>query len=182
MRGVTRAVDLTHVPTVPWAWVDERVYAAICGCSVKVLLERSLGEVVCGSPQSPPPLRRKTHFFACKYLCFQREAAITGADLALPFGNPPRTSATRQPRLHRFPERACDRQCAPSPGAGSSRWSRGQSSGTHAPTCRGARQSGRRLAFPGNTWIFRTGGSMKSSSLDSSSGLTPASPKWCASG
>lgn len=30
-------VDLTQVPTVPWAWVDERVYAAIRGCSVKVL-------------------------------------------------------------------------------------------------------------------------------------------------
>jgi len=36
-------VDLTQVPTVPWAWVDERVYAAIRGCSVKVLQrERSL--------------------------------------------------------------------------------------------------------------------------------------------
>lgn len=30
-------VDLTQVPPVPWAWVDERVYAAIRGCSVKVL-------------------------------------------------------------------------------------------------------------------------------------------------
>lgn len=33
-RGV---VDLTQVPAVPWAWVDEHVYAAIRGCSVKVL-------------------------------------------------------------------------------------------------------------------------------------------------
>jgi hypothetical protein len=33
----TRAVDLTQVPAVPWAWVDEHVYAAIRGCSVKVL-------------------------------------------------------------------------------------------------------------------------------------------------
>ena len=30
-------VDLAHVPAVSWAWVDERVYAAIRGCSVKVL-------------------------------------------------------------------------------------------------------------------------------------------------
>lgn len=31
------SVDLTQVPQVPWAWVDEHVYAAIRGCSVKVL-------------------------------------------------------------------------------------------------------------------------------------------------
>ena len=37
MSSVTRVVDLAHVPTVPWAWVDEHVYAAIRGCSVKVL-------------------------------------------------------------------------------------------------------------------------------------------------
>src|SRR3954453_21327484 len=37
MSSVPRAVDLTQVPAVPWAWVDERVYAAIRGCSVKVL-------------------------------------------------------------------------------------------------------------------------------------------------
>jgi len=37
MSSVPRPVDLTQVPTVPWAWVDERVYAAIRGCSVKVL-------------------------------------------------------------------------------------------------------------------------------------------------
>jgi hypothetical protein len=30
-------IDLAKVPPVPWAWVDERVYAAIRGCSVKVL-------------------------------------------------------------------------------------------------------------------------------------------------
>lgn len=30
-------VDLTRIPSVPWAWVDERVYAAVRGCSVKVL-------------------------------------------------------------------------------------------------------------------------------------------------
>ena len=32
-----RTVDLTQVPPVPWAYVDEHVYAAIRGCSVKVL-------------------------------------------------------------------------------------------------------------------------------------------------
>ena len=37
MSTVSRPVDLTQVPAVPWAWVDERVYAAIRGCSVKVL-------------------------------------------------------------------------------------------------------------------------------------------------
>ena len=34
---MTPPVDLTKVPPVPWAWVDEHVYAAIRGCSVKVL-------------------------------------------------------------------------------------------------------------------------------------------------
>jgi hypothetical protein len=34
---MSRIVDLTQVPAVPWAWVDEHVYAAIRGCSVKVL-------------------------------------------------------------------------------------------------------------------------------------------------
>ena len=34
---MSQPVDLTQVPAVPWAWVDERVYAAIRGCSVKVL-------------------------------------------------------------------------------------------------------------------------------------------------
>jgi hypothetical protein len=37
MSGVPRPVDLTRVPAVPWAWVDEHVYAAIRGCSLKVL-------------------------------------------------------------------------------------------------------------------------------------------------
>ena len=32
-----RPVDLTQIPTVPFAWVDEHVYAAIRGCSVKVI-------------------------------------------------------------------------------------------------------------------------------------------------
>jgi hypothetical protein len=34
---MSRVVDLTQVPAVPFAWVDEHVYAAIRGCSVKVL-------------------------------------------------------------------------------------------------------------------------------------------------
>jgi hypothetical protein len=37
LRTVARYVDLTQVPAVPWAWVDELVYAAIRGCSAKVL-------------------------------------------------------------------------------------------------------------------------------------------------
>jgi hypothetical protein len=37
VSGVPRPVDLTRVPAVPWAWVDEHVCAAIRGCSVKVL-------------------------------------------------------------------------------------------------------------------------------------------------
>ena len=34
---MARPIDLTKVPAVPWAWVDEHVYAAIRSCSVKVL-------------------------------------------------------------------------------------------------------------------------------------------------
>jgi hypothetical protein len=37
MSGIRRPIDLTKVPAVPWAWVNEHVYAAIRGCSVKVL-------------------------------------------------------------------------------------------------------------------------------------------------
>ena len=37
MNRLPRPVDLTLVPAVPWTWVDEHVYAAIRGCSVKVL-------------------------------------------------------------------------------------------------------------------------------------------------
>lgn len=37
MSNAAKSVDLTQVPAVPWAWVDEHVYAAIRGCSVKVL-------------------------------------------------------------------------------------------------------------------------------------------------
>ena len=37
-KGHTRrAIDLPQVPAVPWAWVDEHVYAVIRGCSVKTL-------------------------------------------------------------------------------------------------------------------------------------------------
>lgn len=32
-----KPVDLASIPTVPFAWVDEHVYAAIRGCSVKVI-------------------------------------------------------------------------------------------------------------------------------------------------
>jgi hypothetical protein len=37
MSAGASSVDLTQIPPVPWAWVDERIYAAIRGCSVKVL-------------------------------------------------------------------------------------------------------------------------------------------------
>jgi hypothetical protein len=37
MGSVPRPVDLTQISPVPWAWVDEHVYAAIRGCSVKVV-------------------------------------------------------------------------------------------------------------------------------------------------
>jgi hypothetical protein len=37
MSSVPRPVDLKLVPGVPWAWVAERIYAAIRGCSVKTL-------------------------------------------------------------------------------------------------------------------------------------------------
>ena len=37
MSSLPRPVDLAQVPAVSWAWVDEHVYAAIRGCSVKVL-------------------------------------------------------------------------------------------------------------------------------------------------
>jgi hypothetical protein len=37
VSSAPRIVDLTQVPAVPWAWVDEHIYAAIRGCSVKVL-------------------------------------------------------------------------------------------------------------------------------------------------
>jgi len=32
-----RAIDLSQIPTVSWAWVDEHVYAAIRGCSVRTV-------------------------------------------------------------------------------------------------------------------------------------------------
>jgi hypothetical protein len=37
MSTAPRSIDLTKVPPVAWSWVDEHVYAAIRGCSVKVL-------------------------------------------------------------------------------------------------------------------------------------------------
>jgi hypothetical protein len=47
MSSVPRPVDLAQVPPVPWAWVDERVYAAIRGCSVKVLQNERRMNVGC---------------------------------------------------------------------------------------------------------------------------------------
>jgi hypothetical protein len=43
----SRVVDLTQVPAVPWAWVDEHVYAAIRGCSVKVLQRERRLDIGC---------------------------------------------------------------------------------------------------------------------------------------
>jgi hypothetical protein len=37
MSSSAPSVDLTQIQPVPWAWVDEHVYAAIRGCSVKLL-------------------------------------------------------------------------------------------------------------------------------------------------
>ena len=37
MSSLSRPVDLTQVPAVAWAWVDEHVYAAVRACSVKVV-------------------------------------------------------------------------------------------------------------------------------------------------
>ena len=42
-----RIVDLTQVPAVPWAWVDEHVYSAIRGCSVKVLQNERRLNICC---------------------------------------------------------------------------------------------------------------------------------------
>ena len=39
--------DLAQIPHVPWAWVDERIYAAIRGCSVKVLQRERTMNVGC---------------------------------------------------------------------------------------------------------------------------------------
>jgi hypothetical protein len=40
-------VDLAQIPPAPWAWLDERVYAAIRGCSVKVLQNERRMNVGC---------------------------------------------------------------------------------------------------------------------------------------
>ena len=48
MSSLPRPVDLTQVPTVSWAWVDEHVYAAIRGCSVKVLQNERRLNIGCG--------------------------------------------------------------------------------------------------------------------------------------
>lgn len=37
MSSSVHPVDLTQVTPVPWQWMDEHTYAAIRGCSVKVL-------------------------------------------------------------------------------------------------------------------------------------------------
>ena len=37
-----RMPDLREVPNVPWAWVDEHVYARIRGCSVQLVRHERL--------------------------------------------------------------------------------------------------------------------------------------------
>jgi hypothetical protein len=37
MSSISHPIDLAQVPVVPWVWVDEQVYAAIRGFSVKIL-------------------------------------------------------------------------------------------------------------------------------------------------
>lgn len=44
----TRTIDLTQIPTVGFAWVDEHVFAAIRGCSVKVLQRERQQGIGCG--------------------------------------------------------------------------------------------------------------------------------------
>jgi hypothetical protein len=40
-------VDLTQIQPVPWAWVDERIYAAIRGCSVKTIQRERVDGIGC---------------------------------------------------------------------------------------------------------------------------------------
>ncbi len=47
MSSLPQPVDLTKVPAVPWAWVDEHVYTAIRGCSVKVLQRERRMDIGC---------------------------------------------------------------------------------------------------------------------------------------
>ena len=35
VSATARRIDLSIIPNVPFAWVDEQTYAAICGCSIK---------------------------------------------------------------------------------------------------------------------------------------------------
>ncbi len=50
---MSRPVDLTQVPAVPWAWVDEHIYGAIRGCSVKVLQRERRLNVGCPFRRDP---------------------------------------------------------------------------------------------------------------------------------
>jgi hypothetical protein len=47
MNSAPQLIDLTQVPAVRWAWVDEHVYAAIRGCSVKVLQNERRLDIDC---------------------------------------------------------------------------------------------------------------------------------------
>ncbi len=46
-RSDRTPVDLTQIQPVPWAWVDERIYAAIRGCSVKTIQRERVEGIGC---------------------------------------------------------------------------------------------------------------------------------------
>ena len=53
MSSPSRIVDLTQVCAVPWAWVDEHVYTAIRGCSLKTLQRERRLNIRCEIDQQP---------------------------------------------------------------------------------------------------------------------------------
>jgi hypothetical protein len=89
-----RLVDLTQVTAVAWAWVDERVYAAIRGCSVKVLQRERQLNIGC-------PFRRvngTTIRYKFGDITAFLESQPGGGGAAAP-GNQPRRAAGRPRRV-----------------------------------------------------------------------------------
>ena len=94
MREVLGPVDLTQVPSVPWAWVDEHVYATIRGCSVKVLQHERRLNVGC-------PFRRingTTVRYRLGDISAFMESQPGGGGGAMP-SSPPARPRGRPPRL-----------------------------------------------------------------------------------
>ena len=93
MKSASPRVDLTQVPPVPWAWVDEHVYAAIRGCSAKVLQNERRLNIGC-------PFRR-IHGTTVRYkfgdITAFLESQPGGGGAAKPI-NQPRRAAGRPPR------------------------------------------------------------------------------------